>query len=368
MFLSKVADSNAFKGNRNRCKLLDANPVSQSLMLSDNSSPFFRTYVLDSNQIMTKKRERADNDSPWKEILEAYFPQAMQFFFPQTAALIDWERPHEFLEKEFQQIARDTEVGRRYVDKLVKVWQLQGEEMWLLIHVEVQGTPEDDFAQRMFSYNLRIFDRFGKPAISLAILCDSDPSWRPNQYSYSYPDTELNFKFGTVKLLDYQNRCPDLVASDNPFATVVMAHLKTQETSKKPGERKTWKFSLIRRLYDLGLKERDIRNLYRFIDWIMILPKGLEAEFWQEFKQFEQERSMSYITTGERIGYERGELEGEQKLVQRQLKRRVGELPQSVMESIQTLSLTQLETLGEALLDFTAIEDLLNWLEANQTT
>ncbi|WP_372478278.1 DUF4351 domain-containing protein [Nostoc mirabile] len=31
------------------------------------------------------------------------------------------------------------------------------------------------------------------------------------------------------------------------------------------------------------------------------------------------------------------------------------------------LSLEQLEALGEALLDFTTIEDLLNWLEANQT-
>ena len=58
---------------------------------------------------MTSERERVDNDSPWKEILEAYFPQAMQFFFPQTAALINWERPHEFLDKEFQQIARDAE-------------------------------------------------------------------------------------------------------------------------------------------------------------------------------------------------------------------------------------------------------------------
>lgn len=62
---------------------------------------------------MTEELERADNDSPWKEILEAYFPQAMQFFFPQTAALINWERPHEFLDKEFQQIAREAEQGRR---------------------------------------------------------------------------------------------------------------------------------------------------------------------------------------------------------------------------------------------------------------
>ncbi|WP_414562391.1 MULTISPECIES: DUF4351 domain-containing protein [unclassified Anabaena] len=317
---------------------------------------------------MNEELSRADNDSPWKEVLEAYFPQAMQFFFPQTAALINWQRPHEFLDKEFQQIARDAEQGRRYADKLVKVWQIQGQEVWLLIHVEIQAKPEDTFAERMFSYNLRIFDRFAQPAISLAILCDADSTWRPNQYSYSYPDSRLNFEFGIVKLLDYHNRWTELSASNNPFATVVMAHLKTQETSKKLQERKTWKFSLIRRLYELGLQERDIRNLYRFIDWVMILPKGLEAEFWQEFKQFEQEQTMSYITTGERIGYERGKQEGEQTLVLRLLQRRVGELPQEVREQIQTLSLEQLEALGEALLDFIALEDLLNWLAVNPTT
>ncbi len=223
--------------------------------------------------------ERADNDSPWKEILEAYFPQAMQFFFPQTAALIDWKRPHEFLDKEFQQIARGAEQGRRYADKLVKVWQTNGEETWLLIHAEIQGKPEDIFPQRMFTYNLRIFDKFSKPAISLAILCDTDANWRPNQYSYDFPDCSLHFRFGSVKLLDYQNRWVELEASDNPFATVVMAHLKTQQTTKKLKERKTWKFSLIRRLYEQGMQEKDIRNLYRFIDWVMILPKALEAEF-----------------------------------------------------------------------------------------
>lgn len=213
----------------------------------------------------------------------------------------------------------------------------------------------------MFSYNLRIFDRFAKPAISLAILCDSDLTWRPNQYTFNYPDTSLNFQFGTVKLLDYQNRWTELEKSNNPFATVVMAHLKTQETSKKLKERKAWKFSLIRRLYELGLPEKDIRNLYRFVDWVMILPKVLETEFWEELKQFEQERTMSYITTGERIGYERGQ----QELVLRQLQRRVGELPEDVKKQVQSLSLQNLEALGEALLDFTTIEDLLNWLQAH---
>ncbi|QSV63344.1 MAG: DUF4351 domain-containing protein [Dolichospermum sp. DL01] len=106
----------------------------------------------------------------------------------------------------------------------------------------------------------------------------------------------------------------------------------------------------------------------------MMLPKALEADFWQDFKQFEQERTMTYITTGERIGYERGiaegkqegKQEGEQNLVVRLLQKRVGNLPEETRKKIQTLSLNQLESLGEALLDFTAIEDLLNWLESHQ--
>jgi hypothetical protein len=51
---------------------------------------------------------RSDLDSPWKDILKAYFPQAIAFFFPKTAALIDWERPYEFLDKEFVRRERRT--------------------------------------------------------------------------------------------------------------------------------------------------------------------------------------------------------------------------------------------------------------------
>jgi len=76
---------------------------------------------------------------------------------------------------------------------------------------------------------------------------------------------------------------------------------------------------------------------------------------------------MSYITTGERIGYERGKQEQGKTLVLSLLQKRVRDyLAQEVRGRIQTLPLEQLGVLGKALLDFTAIEDLLNWLEANQ--
>jgi hypothetical protein len=70
----------------------------------------------------------ADFDTPWKEVLDRYFPLFLAFFFPEAHAAIDWTRGYEMLDKELQRIMRASEQGRREVDKLVKVWLTTGEE------------------------------------------------------------------------------------------------------------------------------------------------------------------------------------------------------------------------------------------------
>ncbi len=57
-----------------------------------------------------------------------------------------------------------------------------------------------------------------------------------------------------------------------------------------------------------------------------------------------------------------GNQQGEQRLILRQLNRRLGEIDSSTIERIQGLSIGQLEALGEALLDFSTISDLEAWL------
>ncbi|TVP68352.1 MAG: DUF4351 domain-containing protein [Nodularia sp. (in: Bacteria)] len=62
---------------------------------------------------------------------------------------------------------------------------------------------------------------------------------------------------------------------------------------------------------------------------------------------------------------EEGEQRGEQRernLVLRQLNRKVGELPPGMRKQFETLTLEQLENLGEALLDFNTLLDLEAWL------
>ena len=251
-----------------------------------------------------------DYDSPWKEALDFYFEAFLALLFPGVHAQIDWSRGYESLDKEFQQIVREAELGRKYVDKLVKVWTAAGVECWVLIHVEVQTAREEAFPLRMYVYNYRIFDRYNKRVASLAVLADDDPDWRPDEFRHSIFGCETSLRFPTVKLIDYEAKEAELESSANPFAKVVLAHLKTRQTRGDPADRSLWKQRLIRGLFDQGLSGKDVRELFRVIDWFLALPPMLDRIFWQDFEKFQQERKMPFITTPQRIGRQEGMREG----------------------------------------------------------
>ena len=193
-----------------------------------------------------------DYDSPWKEVLERYFAAFTAFFFPEVHAGVDWDRGYEFLDKELQRVVRDAALGRRYADKLIKVWQRDGSEVWVLAHVEVQGLYEANFAERMFSYYSRLRDRYQRPVVSLAVLIDERQDWRSTEYRQELWGCELHWRYPMVKLLDYRNRETELEAHTNPFSLVVLAHLKAQETAQDPVSRFRWKGQLARGLYNRG--------------------------------------------------------------------------------------------------------------------
>ena len=248
----------------------------------------------------------ADYDSPWKEALDAYFESFVALLFPKVHRQIDWSRGYESLDKEFQQVVREAEIGRRYVDKLVKVWTREGVECWVLIHVEVQTTRDAEFPRRMYVYNYRVFDRYNRPVASLAVLADDDPNWRPGDFHSNLFDCEAGIRFPSVKLLDFAAHEATLEASSNPFAQVVLAHLKARETHDDPAGRFDWKIRLVRNLYERGFSRREVRELFRLMDWLMVLPPPLETVFWQDMDKFQEERRMPYITSIERLGM-RGE-------------------------------------------------------------
>lgn len=304
-----------------------------------------------------------DFDSPWKEVLEYYFPQFMALLFPDAHAEIDWSRPHEFLDTELQKVVRDAESGRRHTDKLVKVFTRGGVETWVLVHIEIQGKADRHFDHRMYRYHYRLQDRHPNRYIaSFAILTDRNPARQLGHYRQTLWRTEIDFKFPVIRLQDWHDRRADLENSPNPFALVVLAQLDAHRTRQDDTARKVSKFGLIRLLLSRDYARQDIMELLRVIDWLMQLPDELERQLTHEIKQLEAE-AMTYVMSIERLALEQGKLEGrvegkvegkiegEADLLRRQLVKRFGPLPDAIQQRLDRATSEQLEIWAERILD-----------------
>ncbi len=297
---------------------------------------------------------QSNYDSPWKEAMDIYFEPFVEFFFPQAYSEINWSRNYESLDTELQEIIRDAETGRRLADKLVKVWRLSGQEALVLVHIEVQSQVQSDFAKRMYVYNHRLFDKYDREVISLAVLGDDQATWRPTSYGYSRWGFESRLQFPVVKLLDYQTQWSTLEQSANPFAVIVMAHLRTVATQGNPLQRLQSKLSLVRGLYERGYGRNQILELFRLIEWMMVLPEELERNFRTELRRYEEEKRMPYIT-----GFEReGMVQATRENVIEALETRFGVVPVSFSSHLKALNdLTQLKRLLRQAITVGSIEE-----------
>lgn len=220
-------------------------------------------------------------DAPWKSALANYFSDFIAFYFPDAHGAIDWQRKPEFLDTELQQLAQDGELGKRVADQLVRVYTLDGNERWVLLHIEVQASRDNELPERVFTYQYRIYDRYRRKVASLVILADQDRNWRPDSFGYELFGCELRLLFRTAKLQDYVDRIDALLEDDNPFALLTAAHLLTQQTHLEPNLRLDAKWRLARLLFARDWERQRIVNLFHVIDWIMRLPRELEGQFWQ---------------------------------------------------------------------------------------
>lgn len=253
---------------------------------------------------------KTELDTPWKKILDDYFKDFVEYCLPEQHQEIDWSRGYKTLDKELSKISRDAPVSNRVVDKLIEVFRKNGEEAYVLVHLEVQGQKTHDFEERMFTYRYRLRDLHRKPIASLAILVDPQENWRPSAYREELWGSSIEMRFPSIKLLDYRTRIQELEEATNPFATVILAQLKALEESSSE-DKLLKKIDLIRWLYKKGWKKIDVLNLLIFIEWVMALPEEFELKYRQAVQEIEEELHVSYVSSFERAGMEKGMQQGE---------------------------------------------------------
>jgi hypothetical protein len=287
------------------------------------------------------RRRRADPDGAWKEFLENYPEQIIERCFPETYPDIDFSRGVEFLDLELAQIIRRGRIGRKAVDKLLKVYLKNGGEEWLLLHVEIQGRREADFPERLFVYAYRLYEKYRRPITTLAILTDADPTWRPEGFGWRRWGGGMQHWFLTSKLLDFAPRRAELEASADPAAVMILAQLAVLELRRRSKALFDEKLALARQLLRGGFTRAQVESLFHLVDWMIDLPPELEIRFDDAVLGMEKESAMPFVTGIERRGMEKGRLETveeHQRLLLEQLEARWGAVPEELRAAILTLS------------------------------
>jgi hypothetical protein len=232
----------------------------------------------------------SDFDTSWKEALEHYFALFLAFFYPEIWGDIDWAEDWVGLDQELHPLTVEAEVGRKFIDKLVRLRTRSEDDVYL--HVEVQCKPEQFFEHRLYTYNYRGQDRCNNEIVTVAVLGDDDVSWRPTTYHYEKYGCRKTFTFPIVKLLDWAGKEQELEANPNPFALLVLAHLKALETRQDEERRQEWKERVLKGLYDRELTDDDMNRWVCCIDWVMYLPKERNRQVWTHLNLYEKERGM----------------------------------------------------------------------------
>jgi predicted transposase/invertase (TIGR01784 family) len=205
------------------------------------------------------------DDLLWKGIIEDMPTQFIQFFFPDAVNVLDFNRGFDFLDKELEELFPvDSPNHPRFVDKLIKAFNKDGKEEWILIHIEVQGYQDQEFSLRMYTYFYRLFDRYQKPITALAIFTDDNPVFKPSCYDYRFLGTSLSYRFNTCKILEQDELI--LAEHPNPFALVVLTVLRSIKNKKSSDETLlNLKIDLFRSMYERNMEKATMRALANFL-------------------------------------------------------------------------------------------------------
>jgi predicted transposase/invertase (TIGR01784 family) len=221
----------------------------------------------------------------------------------------------------------------------------------LILHAEFQTEPDPDMPFRLADYRLRIFRRFpNKQVRQIVIYLNLTTSELVHQTAFVIPGTRHEFE--VIRLWEQPTDIFFEAVGLLPLA--VLSNTQDKDNTLRQVASRIDAIPELRTQANLAASASLLAGLVlkkEFIHQVLrreIMQQSVIYQEWRE--EFLQE----------------GKLEEALSLVLRQLSRRIGDMSSEVRSQVQTLPLTQIEALGEALLDFSSPNDLTSWLQNNQ--
>jgi predicted transposase/invertase (TIGR01784 family) len=222
----------------------------------------------------------------------------------------------------------------------------------VILHIEFQTEPDPTMPFRMADYRIRLLRRFpGREIRQIVIYLNPTGSDLVYQTVYEAPGIRAEFEViriweqPTEPFLESTGLLPLAVLTKTPDKAQTLRQVAAK-VDAIPEKRVQSNVAASTGILAGLLLERD------FINQVLRKEIMQQSVIYQEIEQG---------------GILKGEQSGEARLVLRLLTRRIGDMSPAMRSQVQSLSLTQIESLGEALLDFSTPSDLVNWLQQNES-
>ena len=217
----------------------------------------------------------------------------------------------------------------------------------IILHLEFQTNPDPKMSFRMLDYRTRVYRRFPKKTMRQVVIYlkeTSSPLVQEN--AFILPNTRHEYEvlrlweIPAEEMLGLSGLLPLANLGKTPNRPEILRQVAAKIDNIEGRTEKSNLAAATAILAGLVLSKEIIGSLLR--EEIM-----RESVIYQDIRE---------------SGKAQGRREEAVSLILRLLNRRLGEISSTLGQQIQELSLEQLETLGEALLDFTSLTDLTTWL------
>ncbi len=142
-------------------------------------------------------------DHLWKAAFYLWMQDFVRFFYPNHYDEIDWTKRFIPLDKELNTIQINSRPKDRVADMLVMLHTKSGKRLFILLHIEIQGYSEDEYAYRVHQMRYRIEDRFNANPVMLTVFTDDNPDFHPTEYKDELWGSGHRTFFNTYKVMNH---------------------------------------------------------------------------------------------------------------------------------------------------------------------
>jgi hypothetical protein len=205
---------------------------------------------------------------------------------------MDVSRKVVFMDKDLAKLTVYVDGPTQIPDILAKIPTKSGKDVWLILHIEIQGAEGGDLPERMFYYNssLRVQHLKKKldeisDVLSFALLTAKRPSGEEEYYRRESYRNRLAYEYPTLKLWELDGT--ELQSGDNPFDWALYAGKCALDGGRNERVKLDYLKHLIEKLDSVGWSHDEKLSLFRFMD-MLLHPKKIQLQ--KEYDAFNEQR------------------------------------------------------------------------------